>query len=190
MEKMSGFDWSGRVFNELLNGVADSTQSRLLIISGQSGSGKTIWCGELAHQAKALGMSVAGVISPAVFQQGQKIGIDLFDLFTSERRRLANRRPNFPEHHIGRRWELDFDVLRWGNALLSQISACQLLVLDELGPLELVENQGLTKGMELLDARKLVLACIAVRPVFLSNALARWPWATYISADGVPELSK
>lgn len=181
---MSGLDWSGSTFNELLNGIPDSKEPRLLIVSGRSGCGKTIWCGELAHQAKAIGISVAGVISPAIFQHGQKIGIDLFDLISGERRRLANRRSNLPEHHTGRTWELDMETLDWGNELLSQIGTRQLLVLDELGPLELVEHRGLTRGIELLDDRKFGLACVAVRPSLLSNAKARWPWASVIDADG------
>jgi nucleoside-triphosphatase THEP1 len=182
---MSTLDWSGRVFNELLNRISDSEPSRLLIVTGRSGSGKTIWCSELAHQAREIGISIAGLVSPALFQHGQKIGIDLFDLVTGERRRLANRRPNMPDNFTGRTWELDIETLGWGNEVLSQIDSCQLLVLDELGPLELVENQGLTQGIDLLDARKFALSCVAVRPSLLSNAIARWPWATVLNGDGV-----
>lgn len=180
---MSGLDWSGSIFNELLDGIADSEASRLLIVTGRIGCGKTIWCGELAHQARGIGISVAGVISPAIFQDGQKTGIDLFDLVSGERRRLAKRRPNLPKNHTGRMWELDPQTLSWGNELLSRIESCQLLVLDELGPLELVENQGLTRGMELLDARNFALACVSVRPSLIPNAMARWPWASVLNAD-------
>lgn len=180
---MSGLDWSGSMFCELVNGLVDSTERRLLIITGQSGAGKTIWCLELARQAADSGISVEGLISPAVFEHGSKVGIDLFDIVTKERKRLANRRPNLAANYTGRTWQLDFETLHWGNDLLAKIADCQLFVLDELGPMELVEGQGLTKGLDLIDARKFALACVVVRPSLLTNALARWPWAIALNSD-------
>ncbi|MCL5429779.1 MAG: hypothetical protein M1347_08300 [Chloroflexi bacterium] len=92
---------------------------------------------------------------------------------------------NLPEKHTGRTWELDFATLAWGDSLLSKIEECHLLVSDELGPLELIEKRGLTKGLELLDKRNYALACAVIRTSLLPNALERWPWASRLNTDKV-----
>jgi hypothetical protein len=58
---------------------------------------------------------------------------------------------------------------------LAEIEECELLVLDELGPLELHKNKGLTAGVQLIDAQRYRTACVVVRPTLLSVALERWP---------------
>lgn len=149
----------------------------LLIATGEIGAGKTAWCAELARRGLACGLSVAGLLSPAVFAGGQKVAIDLLDISSQKRRRLAGRRS---PHQDGKKWQLDLETLHWGNQVLDAIVNCQLLILDELGPLELLEHQGLTKGLDLLD-RQAFSACAIVRPSLLSNAEQRWPWAARLN---------
>ena len=69
-----------------------STSPILTLVSGRIGAGKTSWCHELAFQAKLAGATPQGIISPAVFEQGIKIGIDLVDIHSQEHRRLATRK--------------------------------------------------------------------------------------------------
>lgn len=180
---MSGFDWSGSAYGALLVGLEASRKPRLVIVSGPTGSGMTIWCVDLAQEARAYGISHAGLISPSVYAGSKKVGLDLFDLSTRERRRLANLRANLPSNYIGRKWDLDEDTLQWGNQILEKIQHIPLLIIDELGPLELVEHKGLTHGIQLLDAQDYQLACVVIRPSLLSTALERWPWAETITAD-------
>lgn len=169
---------------DLLAESAGSFPAQLYILSGPSGAGKTSWCLELARQAAVNGHAIAGLVSPAVFEGGVKVGIDLLDLFTQQRRRLANRRKKMVGEPAGKNWQFEPGVLFWGNNLLEAIPANHLLILDELGPLELCENGGLTNALELLSARKYKLACAVVRPALLTNALERWPWAKTFIVDG------
>jgi nucleoside-triphosphatase THEP1 len=150
---------------------------KLLIVTGESGAGKTTWCTELAHRALSSGLTVAGLLSPAVFEGGEKVAIDLLDISSAARSRLAGRRP---ATESGRKWRLDPEVLSWANHILASIVTCQLLIVDELGPLELLEHQGFTAGLELLD-RKAFSACAVVRPTLLGAAQERWPWAGCVS---------
>lgn len=172
---MSNFD-SPRPIDQLISTFRTPTQPGLLIVTGQIGAGKTTWCADLARRAFASGLTVAGLLSPAVFEAGEKIAIDLLDISSQERRQLADRRP---PNQNGKKWQLDPETLRWGNQVLDAVVSCQLLILDELGPLELLEHQGLTKGLELLD-RRAFSACAIVRPSLLSNAQERWPWAAQL----------
>jgi nucleoside-triphosphatase len=154
----------------------------LVLVTGESGSGKTAWCLDLIDQARQNGIRVSGVVSPPVFEAGQKVGIDLMDASTNECRRLAVFRQNAKQKLANEpgiatlNWTFDPAVLAWGNQLLDRLGASELLVLDELGPLELLENKGLTAGLKCIDDQHYQIACVVIRPSLLPTALERWPW--------------
>jgi nucleoside-triphosphatase THEP1 len=160
----------------------------LILLTGDSGSGKTTWCLELINQARAAGIEPAGLVSPAAFTREVKTGIDLVEIITGERRRLAVTRdpalPRTQEHPALAKlhWLVDPDVLAWGNQALESLLPGELLILDELGPLEFLEETGLTAGVKLVGDGAFRLACVVVRPALLETALERWPWAKVIWA--------
>ncbi|MGB4675600.1 MAG: nucleoside-triphosphatase, partial [Aggregatilineales bacterium] len=78
---------------DLLARLLAEPPPRVALVTGDSGAGKTTWCRSLVEAARQRGLRVAGLLSPPVFEQGVKTGIDLLDLTTGERRRLAARRP-------------------------------------------------------------------------------------------------
>lgn len=159
----------------------DSEQSpRLLLITGLSGAGKSIWCTRLARHARDQGFSVKGILSPAVFKDGQKVAIDMINVATGERRRLANLRNRTPARLMTTQWQFDPDVIAWGNEVLSADPTCDLLIVDELGPLEFVRREGLMEGLRLIDERRYKVACVAVRPSLLQEAQQRWPSAQVV----------
>lgn len=74
-------------------------------------------------------------------------------------------------------WVLDPRLLAWWNRLLASAEPCDLLILDEMGPLEVTAGLGLTNAFALIEALCYRLACVGIRPALLPVALARWPWA-------------
>jgi nucleoside-triphosphatase THEP1 len=132
---------------------------------------------QLVEQARNLGLDVAGLISPAVFDNGQKVQIDLLDLATGTRRSLAIRKVEKDDNLVAGAWGFDPEALEWGNAQLGAIRHCQLLVVDELGPLEFQNHTGWMNAFPLIESRCYRLACLVVRPELLHQALERWPWA-------------
>lgn len=156
---------------------------KLFLLSAPSGAGKTDWCLQLAKDAAALGIPVGGLCSPAVFEMGRKTAIDLLDLRSSTRKRLATLKPETSAGLATEHWLFDESVVQWGNARLQQKRAAVkgLFILDELGPLELERNLGFTNAFPILDARQHHLACVVVRPSLLSLAQARWRWANVIT---------
>ena len=154
----------------------------LLILTGNKGAGKTTWCLELIAEAYQRRFRVSGVVSPAVMDGGQKVGIDLMDAYTGERRRLALfREEGSPKNRLEKGlstmdWIFDPSVAAWGNQILKGLVASDLLVVDELGPLEFLEGKGLTAGLKCIDDRRYQMACVVIRPRLLANAVERWPW--------------
>lgn len=158
----------------------------LFLLTGASGTGKTTWCIQLAQKAAAIGRRVSGVCSPGVFEGADKTAIDLMDVNSSERRRLARRRPagSVREPEASLNWLFDVQVLRWGNSLLLH-ETHDLFILDELGPLEFERGQGLVNAFEVLDSGRFNLACVVVRPSLLLQAQDRWPAARLLDIGEV-----
>ena len=77
---------------EHLQFVSPKKGCRIIFISGEIGIGKSSLCQRLVKRFRAGGKKVSGVISPAVFENGQKIAINAVDLSNDEIIELAAAR--------------------------------------------------------------------------------------------------
>ena len=152
----------------------------LTLVTGPRDAGKSRWCMELAGRARAAGLDLRGLVSPAVMQNGEKIGYDLLDLGSGERRRLAYRRGEAGGDLAMTNWQMVADTLLWGNELLSGIKDPEIFILDEAGPLELENGVGLTAGLNFVDANRGIPCFLVVRPSLIQAACKRWPWAVIL----------
>ena len=164
---------------------------RITIVTGEIESGKTSFCRQMATALLEFGWDTAGILSPAVFEDGKKVAIDVLDLGSGVTERLANLNTAFsglqgPET---KRWRFSERVLEWCNAMLDQAVPCDLLVVDELGPLEFERGEGLTAAFEAVDTRQYRAALLVVRPSLLAKARRRWPDAGVISIGNAGEMS-
>ena len=163
----------------LLASFVSQTESTpaLTLITGPRGAGKTIWCTDLIGRAHARGLNVRGLISPSVFEAGQKIGIDLKDLQTGEQRHLAYRKGAAGGDVQTQDWQLVAETLDWGNSVLERIDTGDLFILDELGSFEFEHGMGLVEGIHIIDSLKKFPCVVVIRQSLISVARKRWPWA-------------
>lgn len=164
------------------------TRGNLLILTGGRGAGKTTLCQFLANRARAAGWDVAGVLSPAQVEEGSKTGILLKDPRRGEIQPLARLALPGEVSPTGLRWIFDPAALAWGNELLAAATPCDLLVVDELGPLELVRGEGWQAGIAALDSGAFRLALAVIRPELLDAARARWMDAEVIDVPAAGEV--
>lgn len=161
--------------------------SKITLLTGEIGSGKTSLCLEVIAAAREAGVQLGGLISPGVFQEGEKIAIDAIDLKSGERRRLADGPGGKSTAVTTRRWAFHPETVSWGNQVLQEAVPCQLLVIDELGPLEFTRGEGWVGGFRAVASADYQSALLVVRPSLLKEALNRWPEASIVNLDDPDE---
>ena len=72
-------------------------------------------------------------------------------------------------------WRFDEQVLRWGAGVIEQAASCEVLVVDELGPLELRQGGGWHIALEVLAARRAGCDLVVVRPSLVETLRAHFP---------------
>jgi len=154
------------------------------LLSGEREIGKTTLLLALKEQAQKAGFDVGGVISPAVFEAGSKKGIDLLDLHSGKQIRLASLNEAEPDSQIATiHWAFDVSALQYGNEVLGHATPCDLLIVDELGPIELVRGQGWQNGIKGIESKDYRVAVIVIRPSLLDVAFSKWPDATLLKLE-------
>ena len=137
-------------------------------------AGKTTYCQQVITAAKAAGWRIAGILSPPRFADGQKTGIFALDLASGATRLLASCVPDELEGVRFGKWVFDGDALAWGNELLRNLPACELLVVDEIGPLEFDWQQGWPACFDAILRPFAGITLATVRPAYLPQLQTFW----------------
>lgn len=179
----------------------------LYLLTGQVQTGKTRWLQGLVSTYEARGVAVGGVLAPGVWREVtardgaasfEKLGIDNILLPEHETIPFASRRDLAvldgtidAESQSARarlHWEISRDALARVNAHFEQLTreahvktAASLLVVDELGRLELLRGEGLACALALLELGPTPAhpdAVVVVRETLLPQAheLLDGPW--------------
>jgi nucleoside-triphosphatase THEP1 len=153
------------------------------MLTGDQGTGKTTFCRTLAARARLEGWRVGGLASPAVFDGDHKTGILVENLATGEMRPFAADDPHPPFQQPLGKWYIDPSAIVWGNQILKSNNFQDLLIVDELGPLELVHQLGWKYALETLHAGRFHLAVVVIRPALSDIAHQLWKLSEIISFD-------
>ncbi|NPV76460.1 MAG: hypothetical protein HPY59_08785 [Anaerolineae bacterium] len=159
------------------------------IVTGWRSSGKTAFCQGLIQQARLENWDVAGILSPARFENGIKVAIDAVDLRTTIQKPLANlQRQDETDLAFGD-WFFNRRTLTWGNQALRESAPCDLLVIDELGPLEFNLHTGWTAAFEVLESASFRIALAVIRPELMMAGQALLKPAKIIEIHDVSEAA-
>ncbi len=138
----------------------------VVVCCGDSGAGKTTWCRELALAAHRRRLSVAGVLTWLERSvEGASRWVE--SLTTGERRLLGREDPGAACTTDAARWQLSDETLIWGDAQLRTACPTDVLVIDELGPVELLHGRGWLPGAGVALEGPWRLAVITVRPLLM-----------------------
>lgn len=160
----------------------------IVLLTGERGVGKSTVCHKVVELAQAREHTCSGILT--VRLPGDER--DLLDVSSGARRRLTLAPDAEPAVSQGR-FRFDPQTLAWGNERLAQAPPCHLLVVDELGPLELERGEGLLRAFDALRRGSFALALVVVRPELLVRAQLRMPTSassvlhvTEDNRDGLP----
>lgn len=166
-----------------------------LIVSGELNSGKTSLCRLIAAELKDRNWDTAGILTLGIFVEAEKVAFDIHDIRTGDSLRLAEvtERGTSMNGPSTKHWTFSDDALAWANKVLSQSTPCQVLIVDELGPLEFEQDTGLLSGIEAIETGDYTIALIVIRQHMLDHALELWPEARVErikSIDQVPLMAE
>jgi len=113
-----------------------ATMARAVIVTGATGSGKSLLAASVAEELVVRDYQVAGFVQPAILEDGEKVGFSLQDVASGEIVELA-RRVAPGDGKFGTSFEFFDEGFELGRRALSKIPPGAVLVLDELGPVEL-----------------------------------------------------
>jgi nucleoside-triphosphatase THEP1 len=144
--------------------------ARIGLLTGPVGVGKTTVAERVVGLARRQGLVCGGVLAPAMFTGcGQKAGIWGVGLDTGERRILARTDRDLGGPSIGA-YSFDASALDWAAGTVERaIGACDLLIVDEIGKLELWRGIGLAPILPRLAAGDVKRGLIVVRDSLLSE---------------------
>jgi nucleoside-triphosphatase THEP1 len=112
---------------------------RVVIVTGDTGSGKTTLVGQAVERLRARGVRVAGVLAPGLVEDGRRTGFDIVNLATGESTALAREQAGGAGAHA--RWSrfaFRPEGLRLGEQALGFAAhSADVIVVDEVGPFEL-----------------------------------------------------
>jgi nucleoside-triphosphatase len=132
----------------------------VLLLTGNPGVGKTTVLMKTVNALKESGYKVGGIISREVREGGTRVGFEILDLNSSKRGWLAhiNQKsgPRVGKYRVNIE-DLNAIVAR---AILDAVENCDVIAIDEIGPMELFSEKFKEGVRKALESRRLVIAII------------------------------
>ncbi|MDO4842836.1 MAG: nucleoside-triphosphatase [Phoenicibacter congonensis] len=141
----------------------------LYLLTGHVQCGKTTALQGLCAKFQAEGRSVYGVVSPGIFDaEGRKVAVNARLYPSAETFLVGQKEANFSGPCCGNRIPWDFDEAAVGavnNLFEAYDGLADVLVIDELGPLEINNNGGFLAPLDLLKQGPTACAPITIAVV-------------------------
>jgi len=133
---------------------------RILLLTGNPGVGKTTVLTKTVDALKAEGYTVGGMISREIREGGTRVGFEIIDLNSGRRGWLAHVHqkggPQVGKYHVNIQ-----DLNGVGaHAILAAVENCDVIAIDEIGPMELFSEKFKEATRKALESCKLVVAVV------------------------------
>ena len=146
-----------------------------LLLTGEIGVGKTTVCQKVVELARAHGRCPRGVLTPPLYDAaGAKIGFEALNVDSQRRWLLAHTERHLDGPRIGAYVFDKKGLERAIGVLRGAISTeADLLIVDEIGPLELAQDEGFAPVLEELPLRGPAHVLLVVRPSLVRHLRRR-----------------
>jgi nucleoside-triphosphatase len=134
--------------------------TRILILTGAPGVGKTTVLTKTVDALKAKGVSVGGMVSREVREDRVRVGFEILDLASGKHGWLAQvngqNGPQVGRYHVNLS---DLDTIGTA-AIMKALEKCSVVAIDEIGPMELYSQKFKQAVAQALESKKLVLTVV------------------------------
>jgi nucleoside-triphosphatase THEP1 len=144
----------------------------IYVVTGERGAGKSTVCAQVAREAAGRGMIVAGVLTERCSPE-PGAARRVVDLRSGQVRPFGVQSARGPSSGqsdpLTPSWEFDPEGFAWANEVFARATPCYLLIVDEVGPLELVGGRGWTAALAALNSHEFGAAVVVCRPGLLAQ---------------------
>ena len=147
---------------------------QVVIITGEIHQGKTTFAQKIVSDLHAQNIRIAGFFSVGINENGMRTGFNLVDIESSRQIELCSDKKNEKLIKFGR-YYFNSDAISLGNEIinLDNLSDKQLIVIDEVGHLEL-NGQGWSNAIENITRNITVPQLWIVRKSLVQKCSRRW----------------
>ena len=161
-----------------LDEVNKKLSKHIYIITGSIGQGKTTQSQKLVEALKSKNISVCGICSPRIIEDGHTVGYDIVDINTSKRVPFL-RIDSYDDFKKIGRYSIYQQAIESGKETLAKASKSNtdVIVVDEIGKMEL-DNEGWFEHItKLINSRAIVV--FSVRDTFVDQIIEKWEMKNY-----------
>ena len=154
--------------------VLGLSPSKVLIITGESGSGKTTALANLIEQCQQQGLPLRGMLCPGEMKDGKRFSSDLLDIATNERC-LFGHRTGVLDKQTGTRFTFTEEGIALGKLAFdhNKLNQGGVCIVDEIGPMEL-KGQGFGEHISPLLSIANSRHIWVVRPSLIESVSRHW----------------
>jgi nucleoside-triphosphatase len=127
----------------------------IIVLTGPPGAGKTTAVIRVASALKEKGVKVGGIVSRELRTNNMRIGFEFIDLTTNDRKGLASISGNGPK--VGKYFVNVAGCRFAAERLTDAVRNSDVIICDEIGPMELKSREFKDSVKSLLDVDKKVI---------------------------------
>lgn len=135
-------------------------EKRIFILTGAPGTGKTTVLQKVVDTLKNRGVSVGGMLSREVRKNGIRVGFEIMDYSSGRQGWLAhinqNAGPQVGKYRVNIQ---DLEAIGV-QAIIDAVEKCQIIAIDEIGPMELYSPKFKQTVESAFQSGKLVLVIV------------------------------
>lgn len=133
------------------------------LLTGAPRSGKTTLCKRLAEGLAQGGHTVGGMLSGELREKGERVGFEILDILTGEKGTLAHvdqrSGPRVGKYKVALE---NLEGVGVGS-ILGALDECDIVIIDEIGPMELKSRAFIDAVKETFASHKDVVATIHLK---------------------------
>ncbi|HLE34712.1 MAG TPA: NTPase [Nitrososphaerales archaeon] len=143
---------------EFINISSQTNVMAILVVTGEPRIGKTAAVVRVAQNLKERGLKVGGIVSKEITSNNVRTGFEFIDLSTNQKATLASTSGKGPR--IGK-YFVDLEGCRFAvDVLIEAIRKSDVIICDELGPMEFKSQEFVDCVKSIVDLDKPVIVVV------------------------------